>query len=393
MANTATFSGLITSGSPQGAFTNNPNFSGLRDSAEFSLIASPNAANQPLTLNVTVNISGSSRDTYLEIVQGLNLVADSDNNGTSFSPLIAPGQPSDDPGNDNSNVPNSLNLTPLVNYRVRLLTINNNNTDFRLDANIPQGDIVLISRSTAFTLTRPTADSNTNGENTGVTPTNAASGEFFNLSDLSDNVTLDGARGIVRGLAGRDRIQGFTGNDLINGNGGADTILGEPGNDDVRGGAGSDSLLGGVGDDSVFGNNNNDTLEGGDGNDLLRGGRDSDILIGNEGNDTLIGDLGFDVLTGGAGTDLFVIRGGEAASTMIASADLIVDFAISSDRIGLTDNLNFSELAFIPTAITFDRVALNSTAVYHIPTASYLGTFYGITPEAFNTSLFITTTF
>lgn len=393
MANSVSLSGTLSSGSPNAAATNNPNISGQVKTDEYILVANPNANNQPLTLAI-VGRSTSSRNIYLEVVRGSTLVADSASGTDNVNLLIAPGQPTDDPGQDNPNIPNSLNLSDSVAYRVRLLRTSNSVIGYSINASVPQGDIALIAVNAEFTLRQPTADSNTNGDNTGITPTNAASGEFFNLSDVSDSVTLDGAnRGIVRGLAGKDRIQGTIGNDIINGNGGADTILGEPGNDDLRGGSGSDSLLGGSGDDSIFGNNNNDTLEGGDGNDLLRGGRDSDVLSGNDGNDTLIGDFGFDLLTGGIGNDLFVLRGGEAGSTDIQNADLITDFLASGDRLGLTNSFRFEDLVFIPTKITFGGSETNSTAIYHFISGTYLATVRSVTPDVLTASLFTSTTF
>ncbi|NET61404.1 MAG: calcium-binding protein, partial [Symploca sp. SIO2E6] len=99
-------------------------------------------------------------------------------------------------------------------------------------------------------------------------------------------------------------------NDVINGQGGNDQIQGLSGEDILRGGAG------------------NDTLEGGDG---------ADRLIGNIGDDLLDGGQGSDTLEGGSGSDIFVL-------TAQSGLDIISDFEITFDLLGLSGELTFNDL-------------------------------------------------
>nr|WP_279331587.1 MULTISPECIES: hypothetical protein [unclassified Desertifilum] len=92
-----------------------------------------------------------------------------------------------------------------------------------------------------------------------------------------------------------------------------------------------------------MGNRCNDTLYGGKGNDVLWGGKGDDYLEGGEGDDTLSGDRGSDTLVGGEGRDLFILRT-ETASTQMSEADLILDFEVGVDTIGLTDGVTPEDL-------------------------------------------------
>ncbi|NJN60360.1 MAG: hypothetical protein HC795_01435 [Coleofasciculaceae cyanobacterium RL_1_1] len=85
----------------------------------------------------------------------------------------------------------------------------------------------------------------------------------------------------------------------------------------------------------VSGNLGDDVVNGGDGNDLLVGGQGNDALNGETGDDTLSGDFGKDTLTGGTGADTFVLRSA-TATTDTAQADIVTDFELGSDRIGLS---------------------------------------------------------
>jgi Ca2+-binding RTX toxin-like protein len=400
MASNTSVSGQITNSDSFVLVTNNSLIAGNRLTDEFTLFPSANAGGQPLTLSVTANNSSGVFDTYLEIVDQFgNLIADSDDNGSNSSSLIAPGQPTNGPGSDNPLIPNSLTLNPGETYTVRLLSFSSSPVlpaDYILNATVPSGDITLIPRNTTLFLTRPTVDTTPSTDLSGVTPINAASGDFYNLSDGSDNVNLNPALTngkIVRGLGGSDRIQGSTGSDSINGNTGADTVFGGDGSDDLRGGKGSDSLVGENGDDLLFANDGNDTLEGRDGNDLLRGGQNSDVLLGGNGDDTLIGDLGFDILTGGADNDTFVLRGGVAASATTDQADLITDFGFGSDRLGLADGITFNQLLLNPISVSFESAALSSTSIYFIPTGVYLGTVLGVSPISLSAINFTSVSF
>lgn len=97
-----------------------------------------------------------------------------------------------------------------------------------------------------------------------------------------------------------------------------ETIYLTPNNDIFRATASADQIDGLEGNDRLYGNAGNDTIQGGDGNDIVYGGDDNDYLLGgngrdrlygNAGNDTINGDAGNDILYGGAGDDS--LNGGE----------------------------------------------------------------------------------
>lgn len=83
-----------------------------------------------------------------------------------------------------------------------------------------------------------------------------------------------------------------------------------------------------------------DRVDGGKGDDLLRGGTGTDILRGGDGNDILIGGADVDLLSGDEGNDRFVIAAG-------AGTDLIEDFQIGTDTIGLADGLTLTDIAIV----------------------------------------------
>ncbi|MEG4115375.1 MULTISPECIES: Calx-beta domain-containing protein [unclassified Microcoleus] len=153
----------------------------------------------------------------------------------------------------------------------------------------------------------------------------------------------------LSGKQGDDSLFGAEGDDQIFGNQGNDYILGNQAKDTLYGGKDSDKVQGDENEDWVFGDNGNDTLEGGEGNDFVRGGKENDLLSGNEGNDVLFGDSGADTLSGGDGDDLFVIgrvqnNSVNTGSSTLANADLIADFSVGTDLIGLDGGLQFQDL-------------------------------------------------
>ncbi|HBW57944.1 MAG TPA: sodium:calcium exchanger [Oscillatoriales bacterium UBA8482] len=115
---------------------------------------------------------------------------------------------------------------------------------------------------------------------------------------------------------------------------------------------GNDTLKGETGDDIGYGNSGDDQLNGDEGDDILYGGQGNDTLFDSSGNDRLFGDRGNDLiysgsgkneLTGGGGSDVFVI-GRELIDTEV---DIITDFRIGVDLIGLTNELKFADLRFV----------------------------------------------
>ncbi|MBW4441331.1 MAG: choice-of-anchor I family protein [Plectolyngbya sp. WJT66-NPBG17] len=87
-------------------------------------------------------------------------------------------------------------------------------------------------------------------------------------------------------------------------------------------------------------NGSNDIINSLDGNDTLYGLSGDDTLRGGNGDDTLFGGLGNDRLVGGAGRDTFVLRRRDGA-------DVIEDFEVGVDRVGLASNLTFDQLSII----------------------------------------------
>ncbi|NJO46348.1 MAG: hypothetical protein HC835_12355 [Oscillatoriales cyanobacterium RM2_1_1] len=178
----------------------------------------------------------------------------------------------------------------------------------------------------------------------------------------ADFLLATAADDLVFGLAGNDTIFGLEGNDLIQGNQGNDELFGNQGNDRLYAGKGDDTIAGGkandilfgdlgsdvlfgnLGSDELLGHGDNDILYGGQDNDLGAGGAGDDQLFGDLGDDTLLGDRGADTITSGSGNDLIFIGDGTGGATLVA-ADVIVDFEIGSDVLGLLNLLKPSELS------------------------------------------------
>ncbi|MGM9500767.1 beta strand repeat-containing protein [Desertifilum tharense IPPAS B-1220] len=193
----------------------------------------------------------------------------------------------------------------------------------------------------------------------------------------NDLATLDNRGEKVEALQGDDTVNGGSAHDWIHGNQGKDYLFGNGGNDTLFGGKDNDYLDGGAGDDSLLGNRAQDTLLGGTGNDILWGGKGFDLLMGGDGDDTLSGDLGGDTLIGGAGADLFVLRTSTAAVNL-ETADLIMDFELGIDQIGLTGGINPNDL----TLSLFE----GNTAI-SLGQNQILGIVVGFTPDQLTGSL------
>ncbi|MGB3190734.1 MAG: Calx-beta domain-containing protein [Limnoraphis sp.] len=177
----------------------------------------------------------------------------------------------------------------------------------------------------------------------------------------SDSILGTEGNDMIFSLAGNDTIFGLSGNDVLGGNQDNDFLLGNKGDDTLYAGKGDDTLTGGQnndilfgdigndivfgdrGSDEVLGNSGDDVLYGGKENDLVAGGVGDDILFGDLGNDTLLGDLGSDTITGGDGNDTFFLGAGTGGFSL-AEADIINDFNVEQDEIGLLNLLTFDEL-------------------------------------------------
>ena len=119
-----------------------------------------------------------------------------------------------------------------------------------------------------------------------------------------------------------------------------ETLIGGEGDDTIAAFDEDDVIFGQGGNNLLFGNKGNDRIYSGDGDDTLFGGQGNDRLIGGPGNTVLSGDLGQDTLTGGGGNNLFILRPD-------SDADLITDFNIEGDRLGLSHGLRLEDLEWI----------------------------------------------
>jgi Zinc carboxypeptidase/RTX calcium-binding nonapeptide repeat (4 copies) len=143
-------------------------------------------------------------------------------------------------------------------------------------------------------------------------------------------------------IKGTDKHDVLTASDdkgnVIYGFGDNDSLLGGVAADILLAGEGEDIVLGEGGDDLIYGGMDDDYLVGNKGLDKLYGEAGNDFLNGSEGDDLLWGGKGSDMLKGGEGNDKFVLAYNEGN-------DIIQDFEVGKDRIGLAGTLNFSQLS------------------------------------------------
>lgn len=130
---------------------------------------------------------------------------------------------------------------------------------------------------------------------------------------------------------------------LIQGNPGDDVLMGTPDKDLILSFGGDDIINSMSGDDIIFAGPGADNLTGGMGNDLLFGGRGNDIIQGGAGDDTIGGESGQDILLGGPGRDVFVLST-QTAVVNRNQVDVLVDFQVGEDAIGLTGGLTSDDL-------------------------------------------------
>jgi Ca2+-binding RTX toxin-like protein len=173
----------------------------------------------------------------------------------------------------------------------------------------------------------------------------------------------------LNGTANSDRLWGDEGIDLIRAAAGNDIVSGLEGNDDLAGGLGDDTLDGGSGNDRVQGEEGDDNLYGEAGNDTVEGGNGNDKLTGGAGNDTL---------TGGAGADSFNFydpvlepfddAGGDRRDPAIDGVDIITDFNVGKDKIGLYGGLYGGDSPYrlagltLNSSLTADRFQVGAAA-------------------------------
>jgi ELWxxDGT repeat protein len=165
---------------------------------------------------------------------------------------------------------------------------------------------------------------------------------LINGSEASENLLGSDRSEKIHALSGQDTVNSFGGNDYIDGGDGDDRLISNTGDDNLIGGKGKDTLSSGNGRDTLWGANDNDVLRGRGGNDSLIGGNNSDLLDGGIGDDTLDGHNG---------DDIFVLKSN-------AGSDTIVDFKLGSDRFGLANGLQFSDLSFANNTILAEEKVL-----------------------------------
>lgn len=189
----------------------------------------------------------------------------------------------------------------------------------------------------------------------------AGSGDDVLQGGIGDDLLKgEGGNDDLDGGVGNDLLKGGSGNDKLFGGQGDDILKGGSGHDILKGGMGDDHLLGGQGDDVLQGGIGNDSLKGGDGHDTLIGGSDNDVLVGGNGHDTLIGGSGNDLLKGGVGND--TLFGGQGYDTFVLTVghgiDIITDFHVGTDLIGLSGGLSFNDLTFSNSDIIVNNTVL-----------------------------------
>jgi Ca2+-binding RTX toxin-like protein len=228
--------------------------------------------------------------------------------------------------------------------------------------------------------------------NTGNDFISGGTGDDILLGDENNDIILGNlGQDLIFGGKGNDSINSREGDDIVYGNRNDDFIDGGKDDDTLFGGKGNDIVLGSQGDDYLFGSQGSDTICSGEGNDFIRGDEAADILGGCEGNDTLYGgedndtltgcqgddilygDLGNDSLIGGSGNDIFVLKAGQGF-------DVIADFTVGQDLIGLSSGLSFGQLAITQNT--------QGTIIKNVLTGEELGVMIGVSVNAITSANF-----
>lgn len=144
----------------------------------------------------------------------------------------------------------------------------------------------------------------------------------------------------------------------------------------LSGTSGHDLLIGTDGNDTLQGLPGNDVLKGQGGNDTILAGQGNDTLTGGEGNDLLSGDRGQDWLTGNSGNDLFILPV-SAGVSHINTVDMITDFMVGEDQIGLTQGLTQSQVSLLFSIFS----GTPGTLITVIESNQLLGFIANVTPE------------
>ncbi|MEH2135812.1 phytase [Nostoc sp.] len=236
-----------------------------------------------------------------------------------------------------------------------------NDNDFNITGNTPAEKLGILELPNNLTTAQPTFPNGFGSSNSDTV--NLEPGQFFSAGDGADlvegthdntilagngdDIVLAGSESSVSGNDGNDQIfigqNGAAENTNADGGNGDDviTVVEANGVNNLFGGEGNDtltiiegsrqSLFGGLGNDTLTSNGSNNRLYGGSGDDKLFSNV-NDSLFGGDGDDVLFaGQGGSNRLSGGAGADQFWI----ANASLPASKNIITDFTIGIDKIGL----------------------------------------------------------
>ncbi|MEG4090268.1 hypothetical protein [Microcoleus sp. Pol12B4] len=135
----------------------------------------------------------------------------------------------------------------------------------------------------------------------------------------------------------------------------------------------SDPICGGVANDLINSDAGADILGGCAGNDTLYGGADNDTLTGGKESDLLNGGLGNDSLIGGSGNDIFFLKAGQGF-------DIIADFTLGQDLIGLGGGLSFGQLEMTQNT--------QGTLIKNVLTGEELGVMLGVSSNSITSANF-----
>ena len=236
--------------------------------------------------------------------------------------------------------------------------------------------------------------------------------ENVNGSLSDDVVTGNDQANAIDGREGNDLLDGAAGKDVLVGGDGNDVLLGGTGSDWFKGGRGNDTIVGGSGKDTIdyyhalegvvvdlgisgaqsisasegadnlkgiestigsafadslkgngasndlAGENGDDQISGGGGTDKLEGGGGDDNVLGDDGDDQIVGGVGRDTLTGGIGSDTFIFVDNRESPGAVGSADVILDFEHSQDKIDV------SHVDAVSSTTTTDQFSFIGTVAF-----------------------------
>ena len=260
------------------------------------------------------------------------------------------------------------------------------------DYTATSGELTIAAGETTATIEIATNQDSVNDEDTEAFALNLTRLEGATFSNGQTEISVAGyikneaGPMIVRGTGGDDYLTGGSGNDTIGGGKGNDSMYGYAGDDNLRGHSDNDSIFGDLGNDSLFGNSGNDNFSGGDGQDLIKGetgmdtisggmgndningGSNPDILTGGDGNDTIRGEHGGDIIDGGAGSDNLFGGNSGGRDTFVLMTDLttterdiIRDFELGTDRLGVSDLSIVNELSVMSNANNTASIITNGS--------------------------------